>query len=179
MLEFECPGCKTILTLIPHGSGRYAFPGQPPPPPPTAADRATPWQRGRRRTATPAGTGLEDSPPSPPPPPRSPPRSSPRPAPPPRPSLPPRPPAGAPGEPLREAPVRTVAEAREVLGVADGVDRAGVEAAYRERALTCHPDKVAHLDADFVRLAEWKFKRLQAARDVLLASVRNGARPGR
>jgi len=75
--------------------------------------------------------------------------------------------------------VRTTTEAREVLGVPPDAGRAAVEAAYRERALTCHPDKVAHLDADFVRLAEWKFRRLQAARDVLLASLRDGARPGR
>jgi len=176
VLEFECPGCKTILTLIPHGKGRYAFPGQPPPPPPTAADRAAPWQRERRRMNGAGRADPTDAPPSPPPPPRSPPRP---PAPPPRPSAPPRPPPGASGEPLRDAPVCTVAEARQLLGVADDVDRAGVEAAYRERALTCHPDKVAHLDGDFVRLAEWKFRRLQSARDVLLFSMRDGARPGR
>jgi hypothetical protein len=72
VVELECPGCKTILTFIPHGNGRYAFPGQPPPPPPSAADRASPWQRSPRREGFPAASRDDDAPPTPPPPPIAP-----------------------------------------------------------------------------------------------------------
>ena len=41
------------------------------------------------------------------------------------------------------------------------------EQAFRERSLTCHPDKVAHLDPEFQQLAEEKFKRLLQAYDLL------------
>jgi DnaJ-domain-containing protein 1 len=59
-------------------------------------------------------------------------------------------------------------EALAILGVAPGDDRETIEHAYRERSRTCHPDKVAHLDAEFVALAERKFRRLQQAYELLV-----------
>jgi DnaJ like chaperone protein len=61
-----------------------------------------------------------------------------------------------------------LATALEVLGLPADATASAVEDAFRERALQCHPDKVAHLDPDFVALAERKFRRLQEARDLLL-----------
>ena len=43
--------------------------------------------------------------------------------------------------------------------------------AYRERSLACHPDKVAHLDPDFLALAERKFRELKRAHDLLTAAL--------
>ena len=79
---------------------------------------------------------------------------------------PPPPPAAS----RDEAPLGPV-EACEILGVSPAASPAQVEQAYRERALQCHPDKVAHLDPDIQALAERKFKRLQAARDLLLGEA--------
>jgi curved DNA-binding protein CbpA len=75
--------------------------------------------------------------------------------------------------PPPEAPPRekddelTIAEAMEILGISPAADRKTIDAAYRERSLQCHPDKVAHLDPDFRALAERKFKRLRAAYEML------------
>ena len=55
------------------------------------------------------------------------------------------------------------------LGVAPTADQAEIEKAFRERSLTCHPDKVAHLDREFQALAEEKFKRLREAYELLTA----------
>jgi curved DNA-binding protein CbpA len=72
------------------------------------------------------------------------------------------------------APPLTALRAYDALGLAPTASAADVEKAFRERALLCHPDKVAHLDPDFVALAEQKFRLLQAAKDLLLGVV---ARP--
>ena len=61
----------------------------------------------------------------------------------------------------------TLADAIEILGISPTADRDAIEAAYRERSLQCHPDKVAHLDPDFRALAERKFRRLRAAYEML------------
>jgi curved DNA-binding protein CbpA len=55
------------------------------------------------------------------------------------------------------------AEALGLLGVLPTATRAEVEQAFRARSLACHPDKVAHLDADFQALADRKFRRLLEA----------------
>ena len=72
-----------------------------------------------------------------------------------------------------DAPL-TALRAYDALGLAPTASAADVEKAFRERALLCHPDKVAHLDAEFVTLAERKFRRLQEARDLLLGVVDRG-----
>ncbi|MHC5010293.1 MAG: J domain-containing protein [Planctomycetota bacterium] len=143
-VEFQCPRCGHRILLVPHGQGRYARPGQPPPPPVPAEARRPPWLEGA--------------------------------------------PAPEPEEPevidipveddATEAPRRgpvsaedtalTPLEALDILGLSptDGPD--AIEAAFRERSLTCHPDKVAHLDRDFQALAEKKFKLLKRAYDLLM-----------
>ncbi len=69
-----------------------------------------------------------------------------------------------------DVPPTTWDEALEILGVPAHAGAPEIERAYRALALKLHPDKVAHLDADFVALAERKFRRLQAARDLLLGT---------
>jgi DnaJ-class molecular chaperone len=51
--------------------------------------------------------------------------------------------------------------------VAPTASREEIDAAFRARALQCHPDKVAHLDPDFRELAERKFRELIAAYEAL------------
>ena len=176
-LEFACPGCRFLLRLLPHGNGRYAIPGEPPPPIPSDSDRTVPWRR--EGASSPAGNpspvgrigaehgtaareeGTADGTPSagrrtgraPPPTP-----ASPKAAEPPAPST------------AREAEAPLSREAaREELGMGPTDGPEAVEEAFRRRALLCHPDKFAHLDADFQTLAATKFRRLQAARNLLLS----------
>lgn len=156
IVEFACPGCRTVNPLVPHGGGRFAPPGVPPPPPPSEAERRVPWQRGPR---SPGAT-------APRPPPAAPPVTPPS-APPPPATPPPSPPPAAPAAPDDDLAM-TATEALEVLGVGPQAVTADIEHAYRVLALKLHPDKVAHLDRDFVALAERKFRRLRAARDLLL-----------
>jgi hypothetical protein len=66
-----------------------------------------------------------------------------------------------------EEAVLTPAEALEVLGLEPTADPAEIERAYRQRSMACHPDKVAHLDAEFQALAERKFRRVRAAYELL------------
>lgn len=152
LMEYACQGCGKRIRLIPHGEGRYAPPGEPPPEAVPDADRAPPWMRGR--PAEEAAPREQAPPPrsAPPPPPREP-------EPEPEPLQIPVPPADEPMGPR---------EACALLGVAPQADRKAIERAFRERSLACHPDKVAHLDADFQALAEAKFRRLQRARDLLI-----------
>jgi hypothetical protein len=170
-VEFACPACKAVLRLVPYGNGRYAVPGEPPPPPPSEEDRRVPWRRARTEDAPPPRTTAER---------KEEPRPEPTAAPPPRRAAPAsggRETRVPPPEPsAAEEPVVTVDSpldangALEVLGLRIGATHKEIERAYRARALQCHPDKVAHLDPEFVALAERKFRRLQAARDLLLGA---------
>jgi hypothetical protein len=114
--------------------------------------------------APPLGKPGPAPPPEPPPPRRQSKGAAPPPAPPPPPPPPPAPPRAAARLPS------TAAEARAVLGLAEGADRAAVDAAYRAAARRCHPDLVAHLDAEFHALAHEKFLRVQRAHELLSAS---------
>jgi DnaJ like chaperone protein len=67
--------------------------------------------------------------------------------------------------------VRSLLEAFEVLGLPVTASRDEVERAFRSRSLTCHPDKVAHLDEEFRVLAERKFKRLVEAHQLVVATL--------
>ena len=176
-VEFDCPACKLRHKLVPHGNGRYAPPGSPPPPAPTDDERRVPWRRGEPRAdAADAADAadVEDAP-----------RRARAPAEPRRPA----PERAERAEPAGRAPPRVhvedeeawespsgsalpkdVAAALSVLELTAGASAKDIDRAFRRLALTCHPDKVAHLDSDFVALAERKFKRLQAARDLLLGT---------
>ena len=55
----------------------------------------------------------------------------------------------------------------QVLGLERGAGQDEIRAAYRRLAAQYHPDKVAHLGDEFQRLAEMKFKAIQAAYDKL------------
>lgn len=154
-MEYRCQQCDRILHLVPHGEGRYAPPGEPPPPAVPASERRPPWladepeaPAGRAAPADEAPFGV---PPQEPPGPQEPPPVDPEDP-----------------QPTDEAPLDAVA-AMEILGIGPGADPSAIRRAFRERSLTCHPDKVAHLDAEFQALAERKFKRLQQAHDLLLS----------
>jgi len=77
------------------------------------------------------------------------------------------PPPRAPRRPAAAGLPSTKAEARAVLGLADGADRKEIDAAFRRASRRCHPDLVAHLDEDFQRLAHDKFLRIKRAHEVL------------
>jgi len=158
-VEYSCPACGRLIHLIAHGEGRYAPPGHPPPAAVSAEERAPPWIRDTWQASDPEASPPRREPPpaqEAPPEVERPPRREPEPEPPPpdRESVPP------------EAGISPV-DALALLGVTAAADREAIERAFRERSLTCHPDKVAHLDADFVALAERKFLRLRQAYDLL------------
>ncbi len=154
-VEYACQACSRQIQLIPYGEGRYAPPGQPPPAHVPEEHRRPPW--------------LDKVPPrdepAPPPPARdatAPPQEGPA-------EAPPEGPAGAPTDAesvAQEGPLGPV-EALQILGLEPAADGRAIDRAFRERSLTCHPDKVAHMDLEFQELAERKFKRLQKAYDLL------------
>jgi hypothetical protein len=148
-MEYTCPHCKRLIHLVPHGEGRYAPPGQPPPPAPPAEARRAPWIRD---------PGDEPPPPAAPPPEPAPPREAPAG----RTEVPPP----EEEEAAADGPMG-VGEALALLGCGPTVEREHIERAFRERSLTCHPDKVAHLDPEFRELAERKFRRLKQAYELL------------
>jgi DnaJ like chaperone protein len=51
----------------------------------------------------------------------------------------------------------------EILGVPPDADVEEIKAAYRQKALQNHPDRVANLGPEFVKVAEEKFKAIQEA----------------
>ena len=57
-----------------------------------------------------------------------------------------------------------------VLEIAPGAGQSEIRQAYRRLSAQYHPDKVAHLGEDLRRLAEKKFKSIQAAYDTLKQS---------
>jgi DnaJ like chaperone protein len=52
-----------------------------------------------------------------------------------------------------------------VLGLTEGADFAAIKKSYRQLSMQYHPDKVAHLGAEFKRVAEEKMKEINAAYD--------------
>jgi len=54
-----------------------------------------------------------------------------------------------------------------ILELPPGASQSEIRAAYRRLAARYHPDKVAHLGEEFQKLAEIKFKAIQAAYDAL------------
>ncbi len=50
-----------------------------------------------------------------------------------------------------------------VLGISPGAAKEEIQSAYRKLASQYHPDKVAHLGAEFQELAEKRFKEIQHA----------------
>ncbi len=54
---------------------------------------------------------------------------------------------------------------RAVLGIEENADFAAIKKAYRQLSMQYHPDKVAHLGAEFKRVAEEKMKEINAAYD--------------
>ncbi|MFM8979306.1 MAG: J domain-containing protein [Planctomycetia bacterium] len=160
-LEYRCAGCAVVLTLVPHGEGRYAPPGASPPGHVPEEARRPAWTRSAAAPGAnvPAGattggaatggattgsatTGGATT--------------------------------GAAGAAARAGAgtgtssaaasgALTLVAAYELLGVPVTSDRETLEKAFRARSLACHPDKVAHLDEDFRALAELKFKRLVEA----------------
>ncbi len=70
------------------------------------------------------------------------------------------PPPGGDREGLAEDP-------RQILEVGPDADQTEIRQAYRRLAAQYHPDKVAHLGEDLRRLAEKKFKAIQAAYEAL------------
>ncbi len=51
----------------------------------------------------------------------------------------------------------------EILGVSPDADPEEIKAAYRQMAMENHPDRVANLGPEFVKVAEQKFKAIQEA----------------
>ncbi|MCB9826428.1 MAG: J domain-containing protein [Planctomycetes bacterium] len=149
LVEYRCPSCGRVVHLIPHGRGRFARPGEPPGPPPADAELEAPWLDREPEPEAPERVEPAGEPQGA----RS--RAGPATAEPPRP---------------RPAPL-DLDEALRLLGLERGATRADAEHAFRERSLSCHPDKVAHLDEDFQRLAEAKFLALSEAFDLVVAAI--------
>jgi len=60
----------------------------------------------------------------------------------------------------------------EVLGLQPGASTEEVKKAYRQLAGKYHPDKVSHLGDEFQKLAEVRFKQIQAAYQAITGSRR-------
>jgi curved DNA-binding protein CbpA len=59
-------------------------------------------------------------------------------------------------------------ESHEILEVAPNASPEEIHRAFRRLAAQYHPDKVAHLGAEFGELAEARFKEIQQAYDHLM-----------
>lgn len=60
----------------------------------------------------------------------------------------------------------------DILEIEPGASKEQIHKAYRTLANKYHPDKIAHLGAEFQALAEEKFKEIQAAYDYLTKNGR-------
>ncbi|MGD9364065.1 MAG: DnaJ domain-containing protein [Desulfobacteraceae bacterium] len=69
-----------------------------------------------------------------------------------------------------QAAEKTVRTPFEILNIPPDADQKEIRAAYRKLASQYHPDKVAHLGDEFQKLAEQRFKEIQAAYDKLINS---------
>lgn len=145
-VEYTCPECDHVISLVAHGDGRYALPGEPVPPAVPLQERRPPWVAAERPAKPARSPAPEEE------------EAAPAPQPP-----------DAPREAEVEETPMDVVEALAVLGCSPLADQEEIERAFRDRSRTCHPDKVAHLDPDFQNLAERKFKRLREAYDLLLS----------
>ena len=76
-----------------------------------------------------------------------------------------RPPGGEPGQEdhSQEKTTHGPLSPYDILGISPGAGRDEIKAAYRKLASQYHPDKVAHLGAEFQTLAEKRFKEIQEA----------------
>ena len=72
-----------------------------------------------------------------------------------------------PARPARRACPPEVKAALLVFGLDETTTLEGVRQTYRELVKGCHPDKVAHLDADLRHVAEAKTKKINGALKVL------------
>jgi DnaJ like chaperone protein len=63
---------------------------------------------------------------------------------------------------------------RTVLGVEENADFVVIKKAYRQLSMQYHPDKVAHLGAEFKRVAEEKMKEINAAYDYFRKKFERG-----
>jgi DnaJ like chaperone protein len=59
--------------------------------------------------------------------------------------------------------LRETGRAWKILGLSPDADVEMIKSAYRQLSLQNHPDKVANLGAEFVRVAEERFKAIQEA----------------
>jgi len=74
-----------------------------------------------------------------------------------------------PGPPARrEAQLNTVLQAYEVLGLELTAAPEEIRKRYRELVKKCHPDRVADLDEEIRRTAEWRFREIRNAYDTLV-----------
>ena len=67
--------------------------------------------------------------------------------------------------------VAVLLEHYRTLGLSLTATREEIVAAFRKQGARCHPDKVAHLDEEFQRLADRKFREIREAYEAILAEV--------
>ena len=56
----------------------------------------------------------------------------------------------------------------ELLGLKPGATKTEIKKAYRKLALSHHPDRVAHLGEEYVRMAKEKFQKINEAYEIVL-----------